>query len=140
MPRTRSTEPKTRTFIVFLLKDDSPERPIKVSVDCTEHEVRFEQGQPGRLFIQHSQGRPPYWLSFFAGSVPSLPQRILNVNSSAILVVGRQQKRFAIAFGFGRHLLASGSWEEDFGLRTTLNSVDRKRIRSIDRSAEFIQF
>jgi uncharacterized protein (TIGR04141 family) len=133
MPRRRSTEPKTRTFTVFLLKDDSPGRPIKSAVACAEHAVRFDQGEDGALFIQRSDERPPSWLSFFAGSVPSLTGRILNTNTSAVLVLKRQRKRFAIVFGYGRHLLEPGSWEEDFGLRTTLNSVDRKRIRSIDR-------
>jgi uncharacterized protein (TIGR04141 family) len=132
MPRG-SNQPKTRTFTIFLLKDDSSERPIKALVGVTEHEVRFENGDRGTLYVQHSQGRPPAWLSFFVGSIPSLTERILNANTAAVLILGRTGKRFAIAFGFGRHLLASGAWEEDFGLRTTLNSVDRKRIRSIDR-------
>ena len=133
MARTRSTAPKTRTFTVLLLKDDAPTRPIKGSADCTEHEVHFDQGEHGTLFIQRSDGRTPGWLSFFAGAVPSLPRRILNANTAAVLLLRRQQKRFAIAFGFGRHLLEPGSWEEDFGLRTTLNSVNRRRLRSVDR-------
>ncbi len=129
----RSTAPKTRTFTVFLLKDDAPTLPIKGSADCTGHEVHFDQGEHGALFVQRSLERTPGWLSFFAGAAPSLTGRILNANTAAVLLLRRQQKRFAIAFGFGRHLLEPGSWEEDFGLRTTLNSVNRKRIRSVDR-------
>lgn len=41
---------------------------------------------------------------------------------------------FAIAFGQGRHLLKEGSYEERFGLRVTLNSVDPKSLRAVDVS------
>jgi uncharacterized protein (TIGR04141 family) len=132
MPRHRNQQ-KTRTFTIFLLKEACRERPIKESVEITQHEVQFEDGSRGVLFIQPPQGRPPGWLSFFAGAVPSLTERIVNANSAAVLILNRHDRRFAVAFGFGRHLLAPGCWEEDFGLRTTLNSVDRRRIRSVDR-------
>ena len=38
-----------------------------------------------------------------------------------------------MSFGYGKSLLRPGTWEEDFGLRVTLNAVDPSRIRSIDR-------
>src|SRR5207247_6303751 len=40
---------------------------------------------------------------------------------------------FALTFGHGRHLFKPGAWEENFGLRVTLNSIDPEQILSIDR-------
>src|SRR5262249_48043820 len=36
-------------------------------------------------------------------------------------------------FGYGRNLLKPGTYEEDFGLRITLNAVDPNKIKAIDR-------
>jgi len=41
---------------------------------------------------------------------------------------------FAVVFGQGRHLLRDGSYEERFGLRVTLNSVDPDSLRAVDVS------
>lgn len=134
MPRGAGRRPKTRSFTIFLLKEDCPDQPLRETVTAaSEHQVRFENGEMGILYIQHVPGRPPGWLSFFGSSLFPSGERILNSNTAALLVMSRQRRRFAIAFGFGRHLLAPGCWEEDFGLRTTLNSVDRRRLRSVDR-------
>src|SRR5581483_2977489 len=42
---------------------------------------------------------------------------------------------FAVVFGYGRHLLQPGCWDESFGLRTTLNSIAPDSIRSLDRKS-----
>src|SRR5262249_6885178 len=46
--------------------------------------------------------------------------------------IGR--RLFACAFGYGRNLIAPGSFEEDFGLKVTLNCVDPTKVHSIDRT------
>jgi uncharacterized protein (TIGR04141 family) len=75
----------------------------------------------------------PRWVRLFVDKVPAL-QKLLNSNASALLFVQRGDRLYALTFGYGRSLLEPGSWEEDFGLRVTLNSVDIKKIRSVDRA------
>ncbi len=54
-------------------------------------------------------------------------------SSAAIWTVQAGERAYALSFGYGKSLLRPGTWEEDFGLRVTLNAVDPSRIRSIDR-------
>jgi uncharacterized protein (TIGR04141 family) len=133
MPRRKNNEPKIRTFTIFLLKDSHAASPLKPDVTVSEYPVKHENAQIGTLYVQPSHDHPPAWLSFFSGSVPDFAERIVNANTAALYVTAIGGRTFAVAFGYGRHLLAPGSWEEDFGLRVTLNSVDASRIRSVDR-------
>jgi uncharacterized protein (TIGR04141 family) len=133
MPRRNSNQPKVRSFTIFLLKDSHADPPLKADAVVTEYPVKQENVQIGSLYIQPSHEQPPAWLSFFIGSVPEFTDRIVTANTAALFVTKVRDKTFAIAFGYGRHLLAPGVWEEDFGLRVTLNSVDPGRIRSVDR-------
>ncbi len=62
---------------------------------------------------------------------------ISNVRSksvSALWVIPVGTRLFAAAFGYGRMLLSPGSFEEDFGLKVTLNCVDPNKVHSIDRT------
>jgi uncharacterized protein (TIGR04141 family) len=52
-----------------------------------------------------------------------------------VLVVRVAGRFFATVFGYGRHLLKPGCWDENFGLRATLNSIEPNSIRSIDRKS-----
>ena len=46
----------------------------------------------------------------------------------------RGERLFALTFGYGKSLLVPGSWDEDFGLKVTLKTVDSNRIRTVDRA------
>src|SRR4029077_14697466 len=77
--------------------------------------------------------KAPLWAALFQGStVPHLPS-IHSQSTSAVWIVRAQKRVFALTFGYGRALLVPGCWEEDFGLKVTLNCVDIDRVRSVDR-------
>ena len=94
--------------------------------------VKFTDGTLGALYVQSSATKPPRWVSFLSTSAIGLPTLLSN-NASAVLFVQRGARTVALTFGYGRSLLRPGSWEEDFGLKVTLNSVDTAKIRSVDR-------
>jgi uncharacterized protein (TIGR04141 family) len=119
---------KTRPFTIFLLKSGRADVAVRSSLDLTEIPV----GKLGTLYIRPSHTNPPSWLSFFA-SVATLPDTVFNSNTAAVFIVPRAEHVFAVTFGYGRGLLEPGCWEEDFGLRVTLNSVDENKLRSVDR-------
>ena len=52
----------------------------------------------------------------------------------ASIDLSSEEKRiFAIPFGFGRTILTPGVWEERFGLKVVLNTVDPMNLRRIDK-------
>jgi hypothetical protein len=59
---------------------------------------------------------------------------VLSKNASAVWLVPVEDRLFACAFGYGRTLIAPGTFEEDFGLKVTLNCVDPTKVHSIDRT------
>jgi uncharacterized protein (TIGR04141 family) len=133
MPRRARNQPPVRTFTVFLLKDEFADSPLKGDLTLSEYPVSQNNARIGTLYVQPSIEHAPSWLAFFSGSVQRFTDRIVNASSSAVYVTRVGAKTYAVAFGYGRHLLTPGAWEEDFGLRVTLNSVDPSRIRSVDR-------
>lgn len=125
---------KTRTLTIFLIKEG-------VSIGDALHEregltklpVVYGSRSIGSLYVRSPRSAPPQWLSLFSGYADLGSLNLRNASTAAVLLTRRGGRLFAIAFGYGRHLLAPGSWEENFGLRTTLNMVEPGRIRSIDR-------
>lgn len=84
------------------------------------------------LYVQPRIPLAPRWVSFFeASSIP--PLSLQTSGASAILLLPRKDRVFALAFGYGRHLLRPGRYEENFGLKATLNSIHPDRIHTIDR-------
>lgn len=60
---------------------------------------------------------------------------------SAVLLLVVEKTRYAVTFGQGgRFLLHDDTWEERFGLLTTLKSVDADTLRCVDvQSLDAIQ-
>ncbi len=131
----RSARPKTRTLTVYLLKEgvSTPTRALDSIEGLDSYEVRAGRRKMGTLFVRRSDPRPPMWLSFFQGALDRPSRHLLNSSTAAVLLTSASSRRFALTFGHGRHLLKPGSYEENFGLRVTLNAVDPNRIRSVDR-------
>lgn len=121
-------------FTIYLLKDDieAPDDAIKRSGDLEYQTVSIGDAE-GHLYVQPAYTKPPRWSKLFEGRVDLDKLGIKSSSAAAALVVEAAGRLFAITFGFGRHLLVPGSWEEQFGLKVTLNTIDPKSIRSIDR-------
>jgi len=86
----------------------------------------------GRLYIEPSRLRPPKWLSYFGGNEELLDLKLMSASASAVLLVQRDVRVFALVFGYGRYMLQEGVAESRFGLRVALNSVQPDQLRSID--------
>jgi uncharacterized protein (TIGR04141 family) len=118
---------KAQTLTVFLLRDGlTARRALRPGLK------RVAVKNVGDLHVQQNPDAPPKWLTFFEDALTEDPG-LHGASNGGVLTVKRGQRVFAVTFGQGRHLLQSGTWEESFGLRVTLNSVDPERLRSIDR-------
>jgi len=127
--------PRSRTITIFLLKDAQadPATILKNLASLTALPITIREEECGTLYVQDSADRVPNWLSLFQGSANLRAVRTVNSSTAAVWLVNLRERRFAVTFGYGRNLLRSGSWEEDFGLKVTLNAVDSTKIKSVDR-------
>ena len=128
-------QPKARSLSIFLIKEEvpSPEGALVDVLPLTRSTLTANGQQIGDLYIKGTQDRAPSWLSFFEGALSSVPPDLHNASAAAVWLISSGGRVFALTFGYGRSLLRPGTWEEDFGLRVTLNAVDPLRIRSVDR-------
>ncbi|GEO84347.1 MULTISPECIES: DUF6119 family protein [Alphaproteobacteria] len=119
---------KARNFTVFLLRD---------GVDATncltdEHKLsgtftakNLPEG--ATLFVLDTKESEPWWKSYFQVG-GKLPQ----VSKGAVIVVPVKNRHFALCFGHVQHNLRNDAYVYDFGLRVTLNSIDREKLKSTD--------
>jgi len=123
-----------RSLTVFLLRDGIQDADTALRESSSLKLVSLSAGaQPlGTICIQPSAAHPPGWGDFFEGY---LDLRMLGqvASSAAVLLIHVGDRTFAVTFGHGRHLLQPGVWEERFGLRVVLNSIDDHSLRSIDK-------
>ena len=86
----------------------------------------------GLLCVKQSVQTRPGWgdlLDEVSGvAIPDLANR----SSSAVLLLRIDGDVFAFAFGYGRYLIEQSLFIQDFGLRTALNTLDDKSLRSVD--------
>jgi uncharacterized protein (TIGR04141 family) len=118
---------KTRPFSIYLLKPGFGAGNSLVQ----EHnltEVPIERLPAGAaLFILDGKPNDPWWKSYFG-----VQMVLKQASKSALLFLPVNDKWFALSFGHAHHNLRDESFEDDFGLRVTLNCVDPKELKSTD--------
>ncbi|MGB9119232.1 MAG: DUF6119 family protein, partial [Candidatus Angelobacter sp.] len=107
---------------------------IKPTPGLEHYQITTTSGINADLFIKSPSSDIPEWGRFFEGYVDPI---VFGRNSStgAALLVNVRSKYFALTFGTGRFILVPDSWEEQFGLKVTLNSVDEDTLRSIEKDS-----
>ena len=124
------------SLTIFLVKSGLKEADVldgEASADCDKIDIRLGDRSVGTLYAKQTPITAPSWLKFFAGSASKHP-RLSRASVSAAYITRAGGRLFAIVFGQGRHLLRGGAYEERFGLRVTLNSVDPDSLRAVDVS------
>lgn len=125
-----------RTLTIFLAKKRFSEEeilePENVS-ECSVTAVNLGDRVVGTLYAKQTPTTPPAWLKFFADSTSRMPP-LRRSSVAAVFIVRAGGRILILAFGQGRHLIKTGTCEERFGLRVTLNSVDPKSLRAVDVS------
>lgn len=126
---------KVISLTIFLIKEGMRDRDVmdgEVLPDLLSIPVIVESKEIGMLHVKHTPAHPPDWAKFFSGSVDLKAKELRNSSVSAIFLTRAGNRLFALSFGHGRHLLNPGCYEERFGLRVTLNSVDPDLLRAVD--------
>jgi uncharacterized protein (TIGR04141 family) len=124
-----NTLPPLQALTIHLLRD-IPD-PLKAISRLSQ---RIEIDSNHTLYVKRTKAHHPSWVTFFGGRVN--PNAFGKVRSSgALLLCPVAGRYFAITFGTGRYLLDPLFIEQRFGLLTTLNAVDPRKVKSIDKAS-----
>ncbi|MCX8570844.1 DUF6119 family protein [Aminobacter sp. MET-1] len=119
---------KSRGFSIYLLKEDYDAANALREDHALADNVRA-QGLPenASLFVLDSAPRPPWWKAYF-----TIEAELTQVTKGALIFLPVGGRCFALSFGHVSHSLVDSSYEYDFGLRVTLNSLDPRKLKSTD--------
>jgi uncharacterized protein (TIGR04141 family) len=125
------SDPPLQALTIFLLRElDDPVKALKSAGRLQ----RIGIDDNHTVFIKRTKAHPPSWAQFFGKRVN--PDSFGRVKSSAaVLLCAAAGRHFAVVFGTGHYLLDPLSIEQRFGLLATLNSVDPRKVRSIDKAS-----
>ena len=125
-----------KTLTIFLLKpgvDEQEALDEESAAGLQVQTVTLGSKKLGSLYARQAPLAPPSWLKLFADAVDNkFKQKLKTTSVAAAFFTPVGGRLFALVFGQGRHLLRPGAYEERFGLRVTLNSVDPKKLRAVD--------
>lgn len=120
---------KSRNFSVYLLKTGfDAQNSLK-----DDHRLRLlEEADTsipagGIMYYGQNPTKAPWWKEYWG-----ISQDLRQTSVSAIVFLPVNDRWFAITFGASYHNLKENSYEYDFGLRTTLNTLDPEKIKSTD--------
>jgi len=119
---------RSRSFSIYLLKkgfDATNSLREGHALEEGVHAAALPEG--ATLFVLDSEPRPPWWRGYF-GIRKTLFQQV----KGALVFLPAKGRWFALSFGHVSHNLSDVSYEYDFGIRVTLNSLDPTKLKSTD--------
>lgn len=119
---------KSRSFSIYLLKPGFDAETALEEDHLLQSDIEADNLPEGAsIFILDSQPRPPWWRAYFG-----IGANLSQVNKGALIFLPVGDRCFALSFGHVSHNLRDSSYEYDFGLRVTLNSLDPQKLKSTD--------
>jgi uncharacterized protein (TIGR04141 family) len=119
---------KGRTFSIYLLKAGYTEdNSLKAEHPLGEPIVAKNLPTDAKLFLLDQKAYSPWWKEYW-GIDKDIKQSI----TGAIAFIPVNNRFFALTFGHTYHYLDEYSYEYDFGLTVTLNSLDPNQLKSTD--------
>lgn len=128
---------KTHKLSIYLIKKEVVdfESSLKSSfVDYSKHELKQSFECEGLIIVGRTREKTSDWRGLLQEGTDSVLADLSNASNRAVLFFKIEGRIFAIAFGFGKHLLNEELIEREFGLRTALNLVDFNKFISIDKA------
>jgi len=98
----------------------------------TKIELSEDHGIEGLLYLKEQQEKRPRWTALTDELAGTTLNQISNKSSSAVLLFRLEERVIALTFGYGRFILKSSLFEQDFGLKTALNTLDHQSLRGVD--------
>ncbi len=119
---------KSRPFSIFLLKQGfDTTNALKEDHGLDDQVAATNLPGGATLFVLDNKPQEPWWKGYFG-----VNKNLSQVTKGALIFLPINGRCFALSFGHVYHNLKDESYEYDFGLRVTLNSVDPKKLKSTD--------
>lgn len=118
---------KTHPFSIYLLKPGYDATNVLKADHTLEAADAHLLPEGATLFVLDTPPRSPWWRSYF-----DIEQDLYQQSKGALIVLQVDDRCFAISFGQVYHHMDDNSYEYDFGLKVTLNSLDPSELKSAD--------
>lgn len=119
---------KSRGFSIYLLKEGyDATNALRQGHVLDDNFAAQDLPENAALFVLDSAPQPPWWKGYF-----NLERELTQVTKGALIFMPVSDRCFALSFGHVAHNLVDSSYEYDFGLRVTLNSLDPRKLKSTD--------
>ncbi|WP_419341764.1 TIGR04141 family sporadically distributed protein [Achromobacter sp. PD1] len=119
-------------FMAKSIGDDQVFSDLLTDAPVNAYPLADDLGLDGVLYIRQSMDKRPNWGSLLDEVAGQAIPDLTNRSSSAVLLLKVDGDIFAFTFGYGRYLIEQSLFVQDFGLRTALNTLDEKSLRSVD--------
>lgn len=120
----------------FLVKDENrglnEQELLKAPSKVKTYSLSEESNLEGKLFIKKTEEKPPSWKAFAEKITKSKIDELANRSSSAVLIIKTTEATVAFTFGYGRFLIDTQYFVQDFGIKTALNTLNHESLRSVD--------
>ncbi|WP_275288647.1 TIGR04141 family sporadically distributed protein [Halomonas elongata] len=125
-----------RRLNVLLAKDEfsGSEYRDLLSPDAKVSELAIEEAHDfdGVIYVKNQEEKRPRWAPLIDTLAGTEVDQLSNRSSSAVFLIRVDRKVLAFTFGYGRFLLNLGCFQQDFGLKTALNTLNHQSLRSVD--------
>jgi uncharacterized protein (TIGR04141 family) len=119
---------KSHSFSIYLLKDSYNATNALKNDHKMDGQIAGEALPEGaKLYVLDNPPSPPWWKSYF-----KITKDLRQTLKAAVVFIPVEGRTFAVTFGHVQHNLKETSYEYDFGLRVTLNSLDPEKLKSTD--------
>lgn len=120
---------KSRSFSIYLLKENFT--PINSLKENHSLEVLQEDNtnlpEQAIMYISDRQANAPWWKSYWG-----INKNLVQTQKGALTFLKVKNNWIVLTFGSTYHQLKDESYEYDFGIITTLNALDPRKIKSTD--------
>lgn len=121
---------KSRSFSIYLLKDEfDPFNTLKEDhpLELIDEDENTNLPEDAIMYISDRAAHDPWWKAYWG-----INKNLNQVQKGALVFLKAGNRWIALTFGSTYHQLKDNSYEYDFGIKTTLNALDPKKIKSTD--------
>ncbi len=129
---TVAADAKTTTLKLRLLREGAAFTVDSALKDGHQlREIPWRGVDGARLFVGSVFTNQPPWFVFLDAQTDNLPE-LLNSGCAAALFLPVANRTMAVCFGHAHMVMNTHHFENNFGLKVTLNKVARGNLRTID--------
>lgn len=130
-------ESKTQKLSIYLIKEEVIDFTSSLKndfLDYSKYTIKETFNTEGVIIVGKTRKNPSDWRSLLQDGTNEILADLENASNRAVLLLRIDERIFALAFGFGKHILNEELIEREFGLRTALNLVDFDKFISMDKA------